>query len=301
MKADRGPPARGHGRATASPAPQPTRSSWSITSFALYGFPESHAASFALIVYASAYLKALLPGGVLRRAAQQPADGVLPPGDAGQGRAAARRALPADRRAGVAVGLRGRGRRRHPHRPALRRRAAGRGGAADRALPPSPPASTRTASARQAAVLRCPKCGSDDERMIEREQGVDAWFCNLCAHPFQWRGYRAEAAPAKARRRPFHVDRASRRGDGHPRGRADDARLDRRAERLRLRPARGAVAGGARDPAGGGAVRRAAGVVGGRPRRRRCPRHSRRRGGYGARATARWRCRGRRRAARCCR
>jgi error-prone DNA polymerase len=29
----------------------------SITAFALYGFPESHAASFALIVYASAYLK----------------------------------------------------------------------------------------------------------------------------------------------------------------------------------------------------------------------------------------------------
>src|SRR5260370_13415183 len=28
-----------------------------ITSFALYGFPESHAASFALLVYASAYLK----------------------------------------------------------------------------------------------------------------------------------------------------------------------------------------------------------------------------------------------------
>src|SRR5207302_7087797 len=29
----------------------------SITSFAQYGFPESHAASFALIAYASAYLK----------------------------------------------------------------------------------------------------------------------------------------------------------------------------------------------------------------------------------------------------
>src|SRR5262249_58424221 len=28
----------------------------SITSFALYGFPESHAASFALLAYASAYL-----------------------------------------------------------------------------------------------------------------------------------------------------------------------------------------------------------------------------------------------------
>ncbi len=32
-----------------------------ITSFALYGFPESHAASFALIAYASAYLKAYHP------------------------------------------------------------------------------------------------------------------------------------------------------------------------------------------------------------------------------------------------
>jgi error-prone DNA polymerase len=28
-----------------------------ISSFALYGFPESHAASFALIAYASAYFK----------------------------------------------------------------------------------------------------------------------------------------------------------------------------------------------------------------------------------------------------
>ena len=33
----------------------------SITSFALYGFPESHAASFALIAYASAYLKCHFP------------------------------------------------------------------------------------------------------------------------------------------------------------------------------------------------------------------------------------------------
>src|SRR5260370_1808952 len=29
----------------------------SVTAFALYGFPESHAASFALLAYASAYLK----------------------------------------------------------------------------------------------------------------------------------------------------------------------------------------------------------------------------------------------------
>ena len=64
----------------------------SITSFALYGFPESHAASFALLVYASAYLKAHYPGGVLHGDAEQPADGVLPSGDAGEGCAAPRRA-----------------------------------------------------------------------------------------------------------------------------------------------------------------------------------------------------------------
>ncbi len=37
----------------------------SITSFALYGFPESHSASFALIAYASAYLKAHHPAAFL--------------------------------------------------------------------------------------------------------------------------------------------------------------------------------------------------------------------------------------------
>ena len=43
---------------TGKPADQIVQS---ITSFALYGFPESHAASFALLVYASAYLKAHYP------------------------------------------------------------------------------------------------------------------------------------------------------------------------------------------------------------------------------------------------
>ena len=36
-----------------------------ISSFALYGFPESHSASFALIAYASAYLKVHHPAGFL--------------------------------------------------------------------------------------------------------------------------------------------------------------------------------------------------------------------------------------------
>ena len=68
-----------------------------IRGFGEYGFPESHAASFALLVYVSAWLKCHYPGGVLRGAAQQPADGFLRP------RAA------------------------RPQRPRARRRSAGRG------------------------------------------------------------------------------------------------------------------------------------------------------------------------------
>src|SRR5262249_13435430 len=37
----------------------------SITAFALYGFPESHAASFALLAYASAWLKVHYPAAFL--------------------------------------------------------------------------------------------------------------------------------------------------------------------------------------------------------------------------------------------
>ena len=51
----------GHGARTGSRARRQDEIVRSITSFALYGFPESHAASFALIAYASAYLKAYHP------------------------------------------------------------------------------------------------------------------------------------------------------------------------------------------------------------------------------------------------
>ena len=67
----------------------------SITSFALYGFPESHAASFALLAYASAYLKCHYLAAFHRRDAEQSAHGLLPARDAGQGRAAARPEDPA--------------------------------------------------------------------------------------------------------------------------------------------------------------------------------------------------------------
>ena len=48
-----------------------------IEGFGEYGFPESHAASFALLVYASAWIKCHYPDVFADGAAQQPADGFL--------------------------------------------------------------------------------------------------------------------------------------------------------------------------------------------------------------------------------
>ena len=60
-----------------------------IASFALYGFPESHAASFALIAYASAYLKCHYLAAFTAATLNQSADGVLSTVYDHQGRAAA--------------------------------------------------------------------------------------------------------------------------------------------------------------------------------------------------------------------
>ena len=107
-----------------------------------------------------------LPGGVLHGAAQQPADGVLSPGDAREGRAAPRRPLSADRRAGVRLGLPRRARRRDPARPAVRERLARGGGAGDRcSFSRSSPAirpSLAALRSRSADSIVCPKCGCDD-------------------------------------------------------------------------------------------------------------------------------------------
>ena len=45
--------------------------------FSEYGFPESHAASFALLVYASAWLKRHYPAEFAAALLEQPADGLL--------------------------------------------------------------------------------------------------------------------------------------------------------------------------------------------------------------------------------
>ena len=51
-----------------------------ITAFALYGFPESHSASFALIAYASAFLKVRYLAAFTAASAEQSADGILSAG-----------------------------------------------------------------------------------------------------------------------------------------------------------------------------------------------------------------------------
>ena len=48
-----------------------------IKGFGEYGFPESHAASFAHLVYVSSWLQVEISGGVRLRAAELAADGLL--------------------------------------------------------------------------------------------------------------------------------------------------------------------------------------------------------------------------------
>ena len=75
----------------ASPARWPTQICEKLAAFANYGFPESHSVSFAYLVYAVVVAQAALPGRVLRRAAQRPADGLLLAALAGAGRPPPRR------------------------------------------------------------------------------------------------------------------------------------------------------------------------------------------------------------------
>ena len=51
-----------------------------IEGFGEYGFPESHAASFAHLVYVSAWIKCHYPAAFAAGAAQFAADGILRPG-----------------------------------------------------------------------------------------------------------------------------------------------------------------------------------------------------------------------------
>jgi error-prone DNA polymerase len=175
-----------------------------IASFALYGFPESHAASFALLAYASAYLKAHFPAAFYTALLNNQPMGFYHPSTLVKD--AQRRGVrfqPIDVQVSdwnctvepdgsIRLGLRyvaglrqdvgkaiasatGRGRESRLEAEAHDRSATGERGWG--------PASNKE------RWQICPKCRCDDESLIERVNAT-RWFCNTCSHDWS-------AAPAQ--------------------------------------------------------------------------------------------------------
>jgi error-prone DNA polymerase len=171
----------------------------SITSFALYGFPESHAASFALLVYASAYLKAHFPAAFYTALLNnQPMGFYHPATIVKDAQRHGVRFRPIDVQASswdctiepdgvIRLGLRYvRGLREEAGRRI--EQAGGSDGRGARTKVEE--RAVEAAGPRQATLAgTCPKCGTDDETMLERDENggpSDRWFCNVCAH--DWAG-----------------------------------------------------------------------------------------------------------------
>ena len=149
----------------------------SITSFALYGFPESHAASFALLAYASAYFKVHYPAAFFAALLNNQPMGFYHP--ATLVKDAQRRGVrvPSDRRAGVGLGLHGGRGWRGAAGHAVRARTARRDRAEDRNLQKS-----KKLEIQNDEAIGVPKCGCDDPTMIESLRLSQVCFCNVCSH-----------------------------------------------------------------------------------------------------------------------
>jgi error-prone DNA polymerase len=151
----------------------------SITSFALYGFPESHAASFALLAYASAYLKVHYGAAFYTALLNNQPMGFYHP--ASLVKDAQRRGVrfhPIDVQQSdwlCRVEEDGAIRLGFMYVKGLRKEIGEAMTASDRTKTTAPPP-------------LCAKCGSDDETMIEvvREaagrQPARTYFCNICSH-----------------------------------------------------------------------------------------------------------------------
>ncbi|PYR06224.1 MAG: hypothetical protein DMG00_19490 [Acidobacteria bacterium] len=165
----------------------------SITSFALYGFPESHAASFALLAYASAYLKVHYPAAFYTALLNNQPMGFYHP--ATLVKDAQRRGVrfhPIDVQlsdwdcrvepdGAIRLGLRYVSGLRQEVGKAIAC-ASARLNSQPRIPSPQPPVPSPQPPAPSSQI--CPKCGCDDASMLEQ---VDAhrWFCNTCSH--EWR------------------------------------------------------------------------------------------------------------------
>jgi error-prone DNA polymerase len=159
----------------------------SITSFALYGFPESHAASFALLVYASAFLKAHYPAAFYTAMLNNQPMGFYHP--ATLVKDAQRHGVsfaPIDVQTSdwecriepdgrVRLGLMYVNGLRKEVGKALEAAAVRDSGFAKE------PGSAAHVVRDSEFVGRCPKCGCDDASMLEVTPD-DTSFCNICAH-----------------------------------------------------------------------------------------------------------------------
>jgi error-prone DNA polymerase len=148
----------------------------SITSFALYGFPESHAASFALLAYASAYLKAHFPSAFYTALLNNQPMGFYHPSTLVKD--AQRRGVrfhsidvqlsdwdcTVGEDGAIRLGL---------------RYVAGLRQETGKAI-----AGRAEADPRENSKSRCPKCGCDDPSMLEPVDTTRI-FCNNCSH--DWR------------------------------------------------------------------------------------------------------------------
>jgi error-prone DNA polymerase len=160
----------------------------SITAFALYGFPESHAASFALLVYASAYLKAHYPAAFYTAMLNnQPMGFYHPSSLVKDAQRHGVRFAPIDVQVSdwpCRVEGDGRVRLGLMYVNGLRREAGEAIAAARVTTAAAAAADDRGPMTDGRSTLldqRCPKCGCDDPSMLETLHTHEG-FCNVCSH-----------------------------------------------------------------------------------------------------------------------
>jgi error-prone DNA polymerase len=168
----------------------------SITSFALYGFPESHAASFALLVYASGYLKVHYPAAFYTALLNNQPMGFYHPATlVKDAQRHGVRFAPIDVQESdwmCRVDPDGRVRLGLMYVNGLREQI-GRA-IAQAAVPGSVARDPGSDQIDTVDSSRCPKCGCDDQSMLE-ETPTAGCFCNVCAH--EWRSETREARREK--------------------------------------------------------------------------------------------------------
>ena len=166
----------------------------SITSFALYGFPESHAASFALLVYASAYLKAHYPAAFYTALLNNQPMGFYHPATlVKDAQRHGVRFAPIDVQESdwtcrvdpdgrVRLGLMYvNGLREQIGRAVAAAAQPGSGMRNPGSAAGQPQFATGPAECDASFADRCPKCGCDDASMLEATP-AHGYFCNICAH-----------------------------------------------------------------------------------------------------------------------